>query len=92
MANRAHNLKQTLIAVDQLAYCVIGSVLSVFNPKIEVWADMTISAQAYRLSEKGYWYGKLLKGAINAIFFDRNHCKEAYESELAREHLPNDLN
>lgn len=88
---RLHNLKQTLIALDQLVYCVCGSILSVFNPKIEVWADMTVSAQAYRLSEKGYWYGKLLEKTINTIFLNKNHCKEAYDSELNNKHLPDDL-
>lgn len=89
--SRLNNLKQTLIALDQLGYCIIGSVLSIFNPKIEVWADMTISAQAYRLSSKGYWYGKLLEKTINTVFLDKNHCKEAHESEVNNRHLPKDV-
>lgn len=91
MANRLHNLKQTLIALDQLVYCVIGGLISIVNPKVQVWADMTVSAQAYRLSEKGYWYGKFLEGVINTVFFNKDHCKGAYEAELTNKHLPDDL-
>lgn len=91
MRKLKHNLEHTLIALDQLVYCVIGTILSLFNPKIEVWADMTVSAQAHRLSNKGYWYGKLLEKTINIIFFNKNHCKEAYESEKNNSHLPDDM-
>lgn len=86
-----HNFLQILIALDQLLYCIIGFVLGVFNRKIEVYADMTISAQAYRLASKGYTYGKCLQAFINLIFWNKNHCKEAYESELNRSHLPDDI-
>lgn len=85
-----HNILQVLIALDQLIYCIIGTFLGIFNNKIQVYADMTVSAQAYRLSSKGYWYGKALEKVINCIFRDASHCKSAYESELNREHLPKD--
>lgn len=43
--------------------------------------DETISARAYREQ----WF---LRHIINALFFDSNHCLEAYKSEKARKHLP----
>lgn len=84
-----HNLKQLMISFDQFMYCFIGTILGIFNKKIQVYADMTISAQAYRLAEKGYWYGKVLQCFINLVFFNKNHCKESYEAEIKREHIPN---
>lgn len=88
-----HNLKQVMIAIDQLLYCIIGSLLSIFNHKIKVYADLTISAQAYRLAEKGKWYGKLMRATIDLLFriFEEDHCKKSYESELKGSHLPEDI-
>lgn len=93
MYNFTQNLKQVLIAVDQLAFCVIGLLISIFNHKVRVYADLTISAQAYRLSERGYWYGKVMRACIDMLFlpFEKNHCKEAYISECLGSHLPDDI-
>lgn len=89
-----HNLMQILIAIDQLVYCIIGTFLSIFNHKISVYADMTISAQAHRLAIKDYWYGHYLEAGINFLFrpWEFEHCKKAYESELSNSHLPPDMN
>ncbi len=63
---------QFLIAIDQAFNVIFGSG----------WADETISAYAYR---KGGWRPKV----INAIFFwQENHCRESFYSELRRRHLP----
>lgn len=88
-----HNLKQTLIAFDQLVYCLVGTILSIFNHKIEVYADLTISAQSYRLADKGKWYGKAMRFSIDLLFriFERDHCYKAYLSEKQGTHLPNDV-
>ena len=88
-----HNLKQTLIAFDQLIYCLIGTILSIFNHKIKVYADLTISAQSYRLADKGKWYGKAMRFSIDLLFriFERDHCHKAYLSEKQGTHLPNDI-
>lgn len=88
-----HNLKQTLIAFDQLIYCLIGTILSIFNHKIKVYADLTISAQSYRLANKGKWYGKAMRFSIDILFriFERDHCYKAYLSEKQGTHLPNDI-
>lgn len=88
-----HNLKQTLIAFDQLVYCMIGTFLSIFNRKITVYADLTISAQSYRLAKKGLWYGKVMRATIDLLFrvFEKDHCYQAYLSEVNNAHLPSDL-
>lgn len=88
-----HNLKQVLIAFDQLVYCLIGALLSIFNHKIKVYADLTISAQSYRLEQKGLWYGKWLRVVIDLLFrpFGKQHCYLSYLSEKNNEHLPEDL-
>ena len=67
---------QLLIAVDQL-----------FNTFFCVYADETLSARAHRHALKGdrKWPEKL----IDFIFFwQPEHCKRAYESELNRTQLP----
>lgn len=55
------------------------------NALFKGWADETISSRAHRelpTAEK----------VINAIFFwQKEHCKGAYESEKARKHLPPEL-
>lgn len=69
---------QVLVALDQLINTLAGG-----------YADETISSRAYR--------GKLvgnpgLARVINFIFFwQSDHCREAYESELNRSQLPPEL-
>lgn len=67
---------QVLIAVDQLINAFFGGM-----------ADETLSSRAHRLKiERGR---KWVSAVINVIFFfQKDHCKEAYESELKRAHLP----
>lgn len=92
MKRICENFKQVLIAIDQLMYCSIAFVLSIFNKNVGVYADLTISAQAYRLEQKGYLYGKILRVLIDAIFrvFEKEHCKNSWLSEVKGSHLPND--
>ena len=80
-----------MIALDQTAYCIIGTLFSFVNHKIKIYADMTISAQAYRLSKKGLWYGKILESVVNCICFNKDHCETAYYAEQQRRQLPSDL-
>lgn len=70
------NLKTRLwnymVSVDQDFNCLIGSG----------YADETLSAFSYRV--KGWRYK-----TINKIFFwQKDHCYDAYISELMRKHLP----
>lgn len=67
---------QVLIAIDQL-----------FNTIFCGMADETLSARAYRHYRDGSrkWPYHL----INALFFwQEDHCREAYESEIERSQLP----
>ena len=77
-----HNLKQLLICLDQLANVLIGLV---GNRKS--WADETMSAHAWRMQlEHGRTWARKL---IDALFwFDKDHCKESYKSEMERRQLP----
>lgn len=67
---------QVLIALDQLGNALLGG-----------WADESLSAHAWRqhLEGKRNW-PYLLIDAI--LFFDGNHCRTSYESELERTQLP----
>lgn len=70
---------QVLIVLDQLANIFIGGM-----------ADETLSSRAHRRKLRGKSF---IAKVINFIFFWQNdHCKEAYESELKRKHLPNLFN
>ena len=67
---------QVLIALDQLVNTFFGGM-----------ADETMSSRAHRLKiERGRKVPSML---INSVFFwQKDHCKAAYESELERAHLP----
>lgn len=70
---------QVLIAADQFINTLFGGM-----------ADESLSSRAYRHSRDGSrkWPEKV----INRIFFwQKDHCKQAYESELKRAHLPKEM-
>lgn len=77
-----HNLKQLLIALDQLANVLIGLVCG-----YQSWSDETLSAKAYRLElERGRtWARKLID---RLFFFDKDHCRTSYESEVLKRQMP----
>lgn len=65
------------IAADQLANALLGG-----------YADETLSARAWREGQNGGAWG-VVRAVIDAIFFwQMNHCKNAYLSEMARKQLP----
>lgn len=67
---------QVLVALDQLVNTFFGG-----------YADETISSRSHRayVSGKRKWTRNL----FNAMFFwQDDHCKEAYESEMERTQLP----
>lgn len=71
--------KQVLIALDQFV-----------NTLCNGWADETLSSRCWRweLNGKRSWPRKL----VDALFFwDKNHCRESYESELKRLQSPPEL-
>lgn len=64
-----------VIAIDQLFNALTGGA-----------ADETLSSRTYRgamLAEKPKKRWRVLYRFINGIFFDSNHCKTAYESEVS---------
>ncbi|MEY8873300.1 DNA helicase UvrD [Haemophilus sp. SZY H52] len=64
-----------VIAIDQLFNAIIGGA-----------ADETLSSRTYRgavLAEQPKKRWRVLYRLINGLFFDRNHCKTAYESEIS---------
>lgn len=69
-------MKQFLIAIDQL-----------INTLFFGMADESISARAYRNRNKKHW-GIAYK-IINRLFFwQEDHCRKSYESEMIRKQLP----
>lgn len=69
-----------LIAIDQLFNALTGGA-----------ADETLSSRTYRgamLAKQPKKRWRVLYRIINGIFFDVNHCKTAYESEISRKQYP----
>lgn len=69
-----------LVAIDQLFNALIGGA-----------ADETLSSRTYRgamLAPTPRKRWRVLYRLINGLFFDRNHCREAYESEVKRRQYP----
>lgn len=75
-------LLHLLIAIDQLAWVVL--TLGNGSP------DETISAAAWRMEQQGKLAGRILRPAIDALFWplERDHCRLAFESELRGAQLP----
>lgn len=66
---------QVLIALDQLANTFCGGM-----------ADETLSSRAHRRRIRGKPF---LAAFIDGLFFwQKDHCRRSYESELKRSHLP----
>ena len=84
------NLYQFLIVLDQLANCVLGIIVSLFNWNHRIWADETLSAYLWRQHE--YWYINIFRVLVDSIFFiftwKWNHCEESFKSEQEAAHLP----
>lgn len=77
MANLLHpDGFQICVAIDQLINTLFGG-----------YADETISARAWRhhLDGSRDWPYKLID---KLFFWQKNHCQEAYESELERAQYP----
>lgn len=69
---------QVLIALDQLLNTILGG-----------WPDETLSSRAYRTEQDKKILGSILRPLIDAVlFFDPEHCKKAYESELKGSQRP----
>lgn len=70
---------QTAVALDQLLNAVTGG-----------WADETLSARCWRKRANRKW--NRARKILDALFFwQKAHCKEAYDAEFDRRHLPPSL-
>lgn len=67
-----------LVALDQLVNTFLGG-----EP------DETLSSRAWRTYRKGKVFGKIFRPLIDTLlFFDKNHCENAYIAEKRRRQLP----
>ena len=81
MASPSRRIKNFLISVDQLVWVTI--TLGAGHP------DETISSAAYRYEKMGSTFGSWARKSIDFIFFwEKEHCRLAYESEVYRLHHP----
>ncbi|MFW9595983.1 MAG: hypothetical protein ACMV1D_10890 [Macromonas sp.] len=70
-----------LIALDQFLFCL--ATLGHSSP------DETLSAAAWRWEQAGKLRGRVLRPLVDTLFwFDPDHCRTAFESEVQRKHLP----
>lgn len=73
---------QALIAFDQLLNTIFCNG----------YADETMSSNAYRMERKGRIAGKILRPAIDSLFFwQEHHCYSSYLSEVKRHQMPREL-
>ncbi|MCT8542790.1 hypothetical protein KZ480_06045 [Glaesserella parasuis] len=73
-------LYHVVIAIDQL-----------FNALTDGAADETFSSRCYRgaiLAEKPRKRWRFWFAFVNGLFFDKQHCQTAYESEVKRKQYP----
>lgn len=72
-----------LIAIDQLFNALTGGA-----------ADETFSSRCYRgavLATKPKKRWRFWFHFVNGLFFDKQHCQTAYESEVYRRQYPSDF-
>lgn len=80
--------------VKKWFYHVIIAIDQLFNAITCGAADETLSSRAYRgavLTEHPRKRWRIIHILINAVFFDRNHCKESYFSEVYRRQYTDDF-
>ena len=91
-----HNLRQLLIAIDQLVNAVFGAVVAMLawlrlqrRPADLWWADETISAHCWRWHVHGvrHWPQRLVD-RVAALFGDKDHCQQSFMSEREGRQLP----
>ena len=72
--------------LKRYGYHVIIAIDQLFNALTGGAADETLSSRTYRgaiLADKPKKRWRVLYRLINGLFFDANHCKASYESELS---------
>lgn len=76
-----HNFFQFLVAIDQLINTILGLFMNSYT-----WADETMSANCHKHALRGITWPEKVVNAI--MFFEKDHCRIAYESEKLRLHSP----
>jgi hypothetical protein len=72
---------QWLLLIDQAGNVALGGK-----------ADETLSSRAYRAWRANRILGKIFRPLIDTLFFwEKNHCRGAYISEVERKQLPDDF-
>lgn len=77
--------------VKQYAYHNLIAIDQLFNTLTGGAADETFSSRCYRgavLAEKPKKRWRFWFRVVNGLFFDKSHCKTAYESEVHRRQYP----
>lgn len=72
--------------LKRYGYHVVIAIDQLFNALTGGAADETLSSRTYRgaiLAKQPKKRWRVLYRLINALFFDVNHCKASYESELS---------
>ena len=72
--------EQIPIAIDQLINTIFGG-----------WADETISSRAHRMQRKSTTWSRFRKIIDGLFFWQKYHCRGAYESEKKRLQYPPEL-
>jgi len=72
-------MKQFLIACDQMINTLIPFEGDGFG-----FADESLSARAWRLRDQS----SVWKWIDQLFFWETDHCRKSYESEVQRKHLP----
>ena len=82
MQTLRHNAHQLTIALDQLGNVFVSCA---FGEK--AWADETLSAHAWRWHLDGIrdWPYRVID---TMLFWQKEHCKKSYDSELGGLQLP----
>ena len=72
--------------LKRYGYHVVIAIDQLFNALTGGAADETLSSRTYRgavLTEQPKKRWRVLYRLINGLFFDANHCKASYESEVS---------
>lgn len=72
--------------LKRYGYHVVIAIDQLFNALTGGAADETLSSRTYRgaiLAKQPKKRWRVLYRMINALFFDVNHCKASYESEVS---------
>tara|TARA_R110000803_G_scaffold77667_1_gene142513 strand:+ start:333 stop:665 length:333 start_codon:yes stop_codon:yes gene_type:complete len=73
-------VKNLLIAFDQFVWVVVTLGWG--------YPDETISSASYRYEKEALW-AKIMRPLVDTLFFfEKDHCRIAYQSEVLRTHAP----